>query len=275
MPTVMPAAPGCVEFPARGEDGRVIPAWQWGEGGVPILVVHGFGDHGRALPYQALAGELAKHHRSIVTFDLRGHGADRAGGRTLRWEAICQDLCAVRNALEAKTGVPPMVLGVSMGGIVVLDCAIARRLGNSRLVTIGAPVGPNAASALAVAACRVLGRIWPSLPIRPNLDKSSIASDARVVRAYTSDPMFHQDMSAGFGRELLLAINRVRTGGAAISNRLTMIYGTADRIAPWDGEFVRQVPPHLCHVRRFNGYRHNLLLEPSLPEVAAMLAAEG
>jgi alpha-beta hydrolase superfamily lysophospholipase len=265
----------CAGYVERGADGREIAAWRWGAGPTPVLVVHGFGDHGRALPYQQLAVELAKHQRPMVTYDHRGHGTDRAAMAGVRWTDLCRDLTEVRNALEARIGVPPVVLGVSMGALVALDTAIAGQLGQSRVITIGAPVGPLAASRVAVMASRVLGRVWPTLPIRPNLDKTSIASDARTVRAYTSDPLFHQDMTAGFGSDLLSAHLRVRTSGVSLQNAVTMVYGTADRIAPWDGEFARQVQPHLCAVRRFNGYRHNLLLEPSLPEVAAMVATEG
>lgn len=261
-------------FIERGHDGREIAAWHWGDGRAPVLVVHGFGDHGRALPYQHLAVELAKHHRAVVTYDHRGHGTDRAGMRSARWADLSQDLVQVRNGLEARIGAPPLVVGVSMGGLLALDTAIAGQLGQSRLFTIGAPVGPVGASRLVQSASRLLARVWPTFPIKPNLDKASIASDARMVREYTSDPLFHQDMTAAFGNDLLLAITRVRAGGADLRNAVTMVYGTADRIAPWDGDFARKVRPGLCVVRQFNGYRHNLLLEPGLPEVAAMIAAE-
>lgn len=275
----MPASGGDLgvsraSFIERGHAGREIAAWHWGDGRAPVLVVHGFGDHGCALPYRHLAVELAKHRRAVVTYDHRGHGTDRAGMRAARWVDLSRDLAEMRNALEARIGAPPLVLGVSMGGLLALDTAIAGQLGQSRLFTIGAPVGLVSASRLAQSASRLLARVWPTFPVNPNLDKASIASDARMVREYTSDPLFHQEMTAGFGNDLLSCIARVRAGGADLRNAVTMVYGTADRIAPWDGEFARRVRPGLCVVRQFNGFRHNLLLEPSLPEVAALIAAE-
>lgn len=59
--------------------GRRVVVYQWGDGGEPILLVHGWNSRGSR--YATLAAELVARGFSPITFDAPGNG-DSAGDRT-------------------------------------------------------------------------------------------------------------------------------------------------------------------------------------------------
>lgn len=82
----------------------------FGGSGAPVLLLHGAGAN--LVSMQVLAGELTPRFR-VIAVDLRGHG--RSGDGPWEWEAVLDDLEAVRDGL----GMPePAVVGWSLGGMI-------------------------------------------------------------------------------------------------------------------------------------------------------------
>ena len=93
-----------------------------------VVLVHGFGEHrGR---YGALVGALVAAGHACHRFDLRGHG-DSGGrrGHVERFADYRSDLVAfVERAVGplAAAGRPRIVLGHSLGGLIVLDTLLCQ-----------------------------------------------------------------------------------------------------------------------------------------------------
>jgi pimeloyl-ACP methyl ester carboxylesterase len=87
-----------------------------------VLFAHGFGQTGHA--WSGSARALSALGYDTTTFDARGHGeSDRAAGGEYHMEQFVADLGAVAADLRAKTGVPPVLVGASMGGLLGLIVA--------------------------------------------------------------------------------------------------------------------------------------------------------
>jgi pimeloyl-ACP methyl ester carboxylesterase len=91
----------------------------WEGGGTGFLLVHGLASNARM--WDGVAGRLAEAGHAVAAVDLRGHGrSDKAGGG-YDFATVCGDLEAVIGALAWDH--PPVVVGQSWGGNVVLELA--------------------------------------------------------------------------------------------------------------------------------------------------------
>lgn len=104
-----------------------------GEGGTPLLLVHG--GYGLASDFEGLADTWSADRR-VVAIELDGHGHTRASGRSLRWETLGDEVAGVITSL----GLGQVdLLGYSLGGGASLRCAIQYPGLVRRLILISAP----------------------------------------------------------------------------------------------------------------------------------------
>lgn len=105
-----------------------------GDGGRPVLLVHGLSSNARL--WDAVAGHLAAEGHPVVAVDLRGHGASAAIADVEpdATVAAAHDLAAVCADLGWSA---PVVAGQSWGGNVVLQLAAERPLHGLALVDGG------------------------------------------------------------------------------------------------------------------------------------------
>jgi pimeloyl-ACP methyl ester carboxylesterase len=94
-----------------GADGLMLHLLEWSRDGVPLVLVHGFGNDAHI--WDDLAPTLAPSYRTLAV-DLRGHGdSDRDPERRYDYDSHVRDLEAVTGAL----GIGRLVLiGHSLGG---------------------------------------------------------------------------------------------------------------------------------------------------------------
>ena len=87
--------------------------------GEPVLLIHGLGSCG-----EDWAPQIAHFRRShkVVSIDLRGHGRSSKPRDAYSIERFARDTAAVLDAL--KTG-PAHVVGISLGGMVAFQLAVA------------------------------------------------------------------------------------------------------------------------------------------------------
>ncbi|HSO35922.1 MAG TPA: alpha/beta fold hydrolase [Labilithrix sp.] len=115
-----------------------LPAWRWGSGASPVLLVHGW--EGRGSQLGAFVEPLLARGLSVVAFDAPGHGDAPA-----RTASLVEHGRAVASA-GAHLGRLHGVIGHSVGGAAAL---YATRLGLrvDRLALVSPPVNPDRFSA--------------------------------------------------------------------------------------------------------------------------------
>jgi len=104
-----------------------------GEGGTPLIVVHG--GFGTLTMFGDLLDRLAERRRTIA-IELQGHGHTPDIDRPFSFEAFGEDIAGVIDGLELGRA---DLLGVSLGGSACLRCAIQHPELVRRLVLVSIP----------------------------------------------------------------------------------------------------------------------------------------
>ncbi|MFD7263605.1 alpha/beta fold hydrolase [Streptomyces sp. NPDC059874] len=126
--------PDEAEVMARAETGRLlvrgvpVTTYRWGDGGQPVLVVHGWSS--RASRFAGFVEALRAQGRTVIAFDSPGHG--ESGGRA----ATVRDYREIIRLLHAEHGDFSAVLAHSIGVLAGLF-TLRDRVRAGRVVAIG------------------------------------------------------------------------------------------------------------------------------------------
>jgi pimeloyl-ACP methyl ester carboxylesterase len=100
-----------------GASGNKLAADVYGEEGAPVLLLHGGGQTRHA--WKKTAEAIARAGRVAYALDQRGHG-DSEWVASYTFADFAADVRAVAEALTARSGHRPVVIGASLGGISAL-----------------------------------------------------------------------------------------------------------------------------------------------------------
>ena len=239
-----------------------------------VLLVHGFGEHsGR---YEHVGRWLAERGFAVHAYDHLGHG--RSSGircHVERFDQYLDDLALVLEAVRKDApGLPVLLIGHSMGGLIVASFARERRPDVRGLVLSGA--------ALAVAAGRTRFQMWlarglrsiaPRLSMASGLDLDGLASDPKVLEAYLADPLVERKLTVSLAAELMGAVERTAPRGADIALPLLAMHGSDDTLTSASGseQFAAAAPRGRFVL--YPGLRHEIFNEPSYERVLGDAAA--
>lgn len=102
----------------KGVAGNRLVADVYGEDGPPVLLLHGGGQTRNA--WRETAERLARSGSVAYALDQRGHGdSDWVAGH-YAFTDFAEDVTVVADALAARAGMRPKVIGASLGGIAAL-----------------------------------------------------------------------------------------------------------------------------------------------------------
>jgi alpha-beta hydrolase superfamily lysophospholipase len=195
--------------------------WSAGEAARLVVLVHGYGEHmGR---YEHVAQALVARGSAVVGPDHVGHGRSAGEPAVVEdFESVVDDLRAV--VLATRDGLPVVMVGHSMGGLVAIRYAQRHREDLAGLV-LSAPavgLGPVVEGWLAA----------PELPSDP-IDTAILSRDPAVGEAYAADPLVYH---GGWKRPYLEAVvvaDRVIAAGPGFGDLpLLYIHGTDDQLVP-------------------------------------------
>jgi alpha-beta hydrolase superfamily lysophospholipase len=249
-----------------------LPADPW----ALLLVVHGYAEHsGR---YQELGEFYAERGLAVHAYDHRGHGRSEGPRCHVdRFDQLLDDLDRVLERTRAEhPDLPVVLLGHSMGGLVVTAFLADRRPAVAAAVTSGAALalGPGVSRTRAAAA-RVLRRLAPRIALGSGLDPSGLSRDPEVVRAYLEDPLVYRTMTPSLAAELMATIPRVAARAVEVQVPLLLAHGSDDPLCPIEGSRAfhggLRVPGSAF--RAYPGLRHEIFNEPEREQVFADLLA--
>jgi len=251
-----------VETTRIGDHSRLRRLWKAEEPWATVLIVHGLGEHsGR---YERTGGLLAGAGITTSSFDLLGHGASE--GTRCYVDEFSDYLDEVEEELDLsrRGGLPVVLLGHSLGGLIGLDYLTSGRP-HPDYGVISAPALGGGKAWQRVLAPK-LGRFLPRLAIPTEITAEQLSRDPAVGEAYFADPLVSQKTTARLGAELFAAGDRVRSNLGALSVPTLVIHGAADELVPAAVSAPLQDLPGVER-RLYPKLRHESLNEPDGPEV--------
>jgi WS/DGAT/MGAT family acyltransferase len=250
------------DFELDGARGRVVlHTWPNDDARFVAVLAHGYGEH--ALRYDHVAQELVGAGAAVYAPDHLGHGASE-GERALveNVEDIVDDLeLAFARATADHPGLPIVLIGHSMGGIIATR--YAQRHGDelAALVLSGPAVGGNPDFETLLAMDPI-----PEIPIDPE----ALSRDPAVGQAYEEDPLvYHGPFQRATLEALFSAIGAIAEGPGLGSLPTFWIHGSDDAIVPL--EATRAAFEHLrgdaFEERVYQDARHEIFNETNKDEV--------
>lgn len=191
-----------------------------------LLINHGLAEHARR--YEAFGRAMASRGFEVYAHDHRGHGGTRSPGQLQgRFApergigAVLADVAAVRNhAASRHPGLPLILFGHSMGGLIALNAAEAQPSLYDGLAVWNANFDPGLAGRFGLGVLAVermlkgsdvpsplLSRLsfgtWArGIPAR-RTDFDWLSHDPAAVDAYIADPLCGFDVTVSLWIELL------------------------------------------------------------------------
>lgn len=252
----------------------------WLPEGAPVgalVISHGLAEHGGR--YEALAVDLNAAGWAVHAIDHAGHG--RSAGRRAdigRMSRVVDDLAdVIRLAADNAPGVPVVLFGHSMGGLIALKCALEFGGGLAGLVLSAPALDPGeAVPASRILLGRMLAKVAPGTGMLV-LPAEAISRDPAVVQAYKTDPLvFRGSIPVRTLVEMLGAMGEVREAAAGLGIPLLIQHGTADQLVPLEsvrGIYERLGQPAGRTLLTYSGLYHEIYNEPERPRVVADLLA--
>jgi len=256
------------------QDGTALRTLHWPAAVPPwaaVLLVHGLGEH--AGRYDHVARRMAAAGIDVHGYDHRGFGAS-SGPRAYvrRWSLLHDDLQARLEAVRAAAGGLPVVMyGHSMGGLIVLGYVLAdspRPLPD--VVVFTSPGLDSTIAAWKQAVAPVLGRIAPRLRIPNGFNAGDLSRDPAVDARLADDPLALRSSTARLGAAGFAEQARVRSllaAGVPLPVPTYVIHGSDDPIVPVAAS--ASLPEGRPNVTRrvYPGLRHETHNEPEGPSV--------
>lgn len=197
-----------------------------------VCLVHGLGEHSSR--YAHVAEALGKEGYVLFAFDHRGHG--RSGGirgHISSIEDFMKDIdLLLEQAQKAYPGLPVLLYGHSLGGVLVLHYALKRKPDLKGVIA----TSPGLHTALEkqpvkIFMAKLLGSLTPTTILASGLESKSISHDEAVVQAYDKDPLVHDKISLGFGKIMLGVTKWTLENAGNFPLPLLLLHGKDDKIA--------------------------------------------
>jgi len=232
------------------------------------ILVHGYAEHsGR---YEQTASDLARAGFEVHAYDQQGHG--RSGGircHVRRFEDLIDDLEGFVAAVRAERPPNPIiVVGHSMGGLVVAGFASRRDPKVAAVVTSGAALAlPDDFPRARVIAALALRWLAPRLALESGLDPNGLSRDPEVVSAYLEDPLVQHKITTSLAAGMFSTMKH--TAAAGVKVPMLLLHGEADPICPVEGSrrFFEQLHVTQRSLITYPGLRHEIFNEPERARV--------
>ena len=265
----------------RTRDGLALARRDWPSADArgTIVIVHGLGEHiGR---YAHVAARLNAGRWSVVGYDQRGHGASPGErGRIAADDDLLADLAAVVDTVRAEAGGPLVLLGHSLGGLVVARF-VAAALESARppwqrdvdALVLSSPALDIGMTGARRALLATLEKVTPNLGIGNGLDATGISRDPAIVAAYRADPLVHDRIAPRLIRFLADAGPTVRALAPRWQVPTLLLYAGSDRCVAPSGSraFAHDAVPAIVARREFPALFHEIFNEPEQEEVLSVL----
>jgi alpha-beta hydrolase superfamily lysophospholipase len=240
--------------------------------GRPAYLLHGLGEH--AGRYDAQAQWLGERGWQLAAHDHRGHGKSSGKRGALRdVDDLVLDAEHRLSEYVQETGVPPLLIGVSLGGLVAARVALRGNVELAGMVLVSPAFAfkPTAVQRLMLG---TIGNLAPDLRVGNGIDAARLSHEQAVVDAYRNDPLVHDRVTGRLVRFVMTAGDAAITQASALPCRTLMLVAGEDSVVDPAGSrrFADGAAPGKLALRWYHQAFHEVLNES--PELAAPVYAD-
>jgi len=247
-----------------GGKGRLeLHRWGGDDATFVAVIVHGLGEH--AGRYNHVAQALVDKGAAVYAGDHYGHGASEGEkGVVEGLDPLVDDTALVVDLARSEhPGLPAVMIGHSLGGLIATRYAQRPDNGLTALVLSAPAVGLNPA---------LIGLLeMPEFPEVP-IDPSVLSRDPAVGEAYATDPLvYHGPLQKGTLAALVGSVGAVAEGPDFGGLPTLWLHGTDDFLVPIDAArpLVEKVGGETLERKSYEGARHEIFNETNQDEVIA------
>ena len=243
--------------------------WHASDPWATLLIVHGLAEHsGR---YHRAGSQLAAEGIDTYAFDFQGFGA--SGGRRADIENWSTYLHQVLDNLVPlfRRRLPVVLLGHSIGGLIVADYALSRYR-QPDLVVLNAPALDAVVPAWKRTGAPLLARAVPYLTLANPIDPVELFIDPDVAEDFRRDPLCLTRTTVRLGDIIFERMERVQRSLDVYDAPTLVLHGGADSLVPPQvSEALGKVPS--VERRVYPTMRHASINEPKGKELVGDIAA--
>jgi len=260
------------EAQLAGARGEILFRREW-RGPAPqcsLLLAHGLAEHsGR---YEHFGAWFAERGCVVHAYDHVGHGrSDGAPGHLRRFSDFLDDLeVMLQFVREQAPELPVVLVGHSMGGLIVTSFASEREPDVAGVVTSGAALTLSSnVSSRQIALANALATVLPRVRLDSKIDPAGLSRSPEVVKAYCDDPLVFSKVSLSFAKALFGAIRRSAMAGVRIRIPMLLLHGEDDPICPVAGSrlLYSQFEAGRAVLKTYPGLLHEIFNEPEHEQV--------
>ena len=249
-------------------DDRILRGWAWpapSETVGQLLLVHGLGEHARR--YDRLVNTLWANGWHVLAYDQLGHGQSPGARGDLPFaDALVEDLAAVYNQWGSSE-LPRVVLGHSMGGLVVADWISGRLSPHHKPVGIvlSSPALGAKTNLIQRFLLATLPKTFPHLCVANGVNPALISHDATVVKQYRADPLVHNRISALLAAWIIARGGEVQQRASDWRTPTLVQYAGDDYLVDAEAtrQFIQNSPAGVVKGTCFEGAYHEVYNELS------------
>jgi acylglycerol lipase len=234
--------------------------WSAYEPWAAMLLLHGIAEHsGR---YEHVGAQLASAGIEVIAIDHRGFGM--SGGRRSYVVSFDEFVDDVGDQLTQVRGLglPTVLLGHSMGGLIALSYVLqGRRPAPDALALSGPALGASLPAPLR-ALVPVLARYAPRLRVPTPVKGSQLAADPAVGEAYFADPLVARTTTPALAQALLGRIDWANHHLDALAVPTFVQHGGDDTLVPTRSSEALEGRAGVTRVV-YPGLRHEIFNEPA------------
>lgn len=185
-----------------------------------LVLTHGLAEHSEC--YQTFVQRLASPDWDVFAHDLRGHGrSEGKRGLVRSFDDYVLDLLAFLKAIAHDDKKPLVLLGHSMGGLIVLRTIMEHALPIKAAVLSSPLLGiAMKVPALKEWGSKWLAKNWPSLTMYNEIHFDQLIRDHEMVKDYEKDPPRHEKISATLYRGMIDSIDYVNRHADQLPDKL-------------------------------------------------------
>ena len=240
-----------------------------------LLIAHGLAEHsGR---YEHFAGFFVARGYAVFALDHLGHGkSDGDRCHVERFSDYTDGIfLLLERAREECPGIPVVLVGHSMGGLIATRLLIDRQHEFAACVLSGAAIQPaTGLSSVQSLMMRFFSGVLPRLRVL-SLDASQVSRDPAVVDRYQKDPLvFTGKGTARLAEQLFSTMTWLEDRLGAIELPMLIQHGSEDGMTSVEGS--RKLHREICSRNKklniYEGLYHEIYNEPEQEEVMSDVA---